>query len=160
MVDRKGVRKGGTVAKPPIQLFEECCWDLRGVLTQFGPDEVCCDGLTPRQCRVLRAVGSEADLRLGDLAAREGLTAGGMTRRVEPLVRGGWLRRHKGTGEDGRTVRLELTAKGEKALASVENQIYASVEKLWRAVPAARRPEVLAGLQALVESARKSEAGS
>lgn len=144
------------MAKAPIQLFEECCWDLRGVLTQFGPDEACCDGLTPRQCRVLRAVGEEPDLRLGDLAAREGLTAGGMTRRVEPLVRGGWLRREKGGGEDGRAVRLVLTPKGRKALSGVEDQIYASVERLWRAVPAAKRPEVLAGLRVLVESARKA----
>lgn len=143
------------MGKAPIQVFEQCCWDLRGVLTRFGPDEVCCDGLTPRQCRVLRAVGEEPDVRVSDLAAREGLTVGGMTRRIAPLVNGGWLRHHKGTESDGRAVRLELTAKGAKALTAVENQIDAAVEKLWKAVPPARRADVLAGLRLLVESARK-----
>jgi DNA-binding MarR family transcriptional regulator len=144
------------MARPPIHLFEQCCWDLRGVLTQFGPDEACCEGLTPRQCRVLRAVSEEPTLRLSDLAAREGLTPGGMTRRVEPLVEGGWLTRRKGAGEDGRTVHYTLTRKGRDALATVEDTIYSSVERLWKSVPAAKRPEVLAGLQALVEAARRA----
>lgn len=144
------------MSKQSIRLFEQCCWDLRGVLTRFGPDEACCDGLTPRQCRVLRAVGEEPDLRLGDLAAREGLTPGGMTRRVAPLVAGGWLKKRDKAGDDGRTVRLELTKKGRESLAAVEGQIYASIESLWRSVPAGKRPEVLAGIRALVEAARKS----
>ena len=144
------------MSRPPIHLFEQCCWDLRGVLTQFGPDEACCEGLTPRQCRVLRAVSEEPTLRLSDLAAREGLTPGGMTRRVEPLIEGGWLTRRKGAGDDGRTVHYTLTRKGRDALATVEDSIYSSVEKLWKSVPAAKRPEVLAGLQALVEAARRA----
>lgn len=142
------------MARPPIQMFEQCCWDLRGVLTQFGPDEACCEGLTPRQCRVLRAIGEEPTLRLTDLAEREGLTPGGMTRRIEPLVDGGWLLRKKGAGDDGRTVHYTLTRKGRDALAAVEDTIYTSIERLWKSVPAAKRPEVLAGLQALVEAAR------
>ena len=145
------------MARPPIHVFEQCCWDLRGVLSSFGPDEVCCDGLTPRQCRVLRAVGEEPDLRLSDLAAREGLTAGGMTRRVQPLLDGGWLVRRKGAGDDGRTIRLELTRKGRESLARVEDQIDTSVQKLWSSVPAAKRAEVLAGLKTLVEAARKAD---
>ncbi len=144
------------MGRPPIHLFEQCCWDLRGVLSQFGPDEACCEGLTPRQCRVLRAVSEEPTLRLSDLAAREGLTPGGMTRRVEPLVEGGWLTRRKGGGEDGRAVHYSLTRRGKDALAAVEDSIYTSVEKLWKSVPAAKRPEVLAGLQALVEAARRA----
>jgi len=57
-----------------IQEFEQCCWDVRGVLSRLGPDEVCCEGLTPRQCRVLRAVGEEPELDLTSLARQEGLT--------------------------------------------------------------------------------------
>jgi len=144
------------MGRPTIHLFEQCCWDLRGVLTQLGPDEACCEGLTPRQCRVLRAVAEEPTLRLTDLAAREGLTPGGMTRRVEPLVVGGWLTRRKGTGKDGRAVSYALSRKGREALSLVEDTIYASVERLWKSVPAAKRPEVLAGLQALVEAARSA----
>jgi DNA-binding MarR family transcriptional regulator len=141
--------------KTPIHRFEQCCWDLRGVLTRFGPDQACCDGLTPRQCRILRAVGSEPDLRLSEIARREGLTPGGLTRRIQPVLEGEWLRRRSGAGNDGRAATLELTPKGKAALRAVENQIYSSVERLWRSVPAAQRPTVLAGLQALVEAARR-----
>jgi DNA-binding MarR family transcriptional regulator len=151
-----GAMKRASGRKPPIQAFEQCCWDLRGVLTRFGPDEACCEGLTPRQCRVLRAVDEEPGLRLSELAAREGLTAGGLTRRVRPLIAGGWLVR-RDAGDDGRAASLELTRQGREALRSVEAQIYGSVEKLWQSVPAAERPQVLAGLRALVEAARKSD---
>ena len=146
------------MGKPPIHLFEQCCWDLRGVLTRFGPDEACCDGLTPRQCRILRAVGEEPDLRLSEIAARENLTPGGLTRRIQPLVKGGWLERRAGAGNDGRAATLELTAKGRSALHALEKQIYSAVEDLWSSVPASQRPTVLAGLKALVEAARRNDA--
>jgi hypothetical protein len=79
-----------------IREFEQCCWDLRGILSRLGPDEVCCEGLTPRQCRVLRAVGEDPALDLTTLARQEGLTTSGMSRRVDPLVQGGWLDKEKG----------------------------------------------------------------
>jgi DNA-binding MarR family transcriptional regulator len=136
--------------KSAIHEFEQCCWDLRGVLSTFGPDEVCCEGLTPRQCRVLRAVGESPELTLSELAKREGLTVGGMSRRVDPLVAGGHLVRRKGMTRDGRALRLELTRKGREALSSVEDLTYGSIEKLWGALPASQRPRVLAGLKALI----------
>jgi DNA-binding MarR family transcriptional regulator len=138
----------------PIHEFEQCCWDLRGVLARFGPDEACCEGLTPRQCRVLRAVGQEPDVPLASIAVREGLTASGLTRRVDPLVAGGFLEREKGRPEDGRAVRLRLTARGRGALAAVEDRIYGSIETLWSALPAAERPRVLKALKTLVHAAR------
>ncbi|MGH7726105.1 MAG: MarR family winged helix-turn-helix transcriptional regulator [Candidatus Eiseniibacteriota bacterium] len=137
-----------------IHRFEQCCWDVRGFLSTFGPDEACCEGLTPRQCRVLRAIGSDSDINLSDLAEREGLTPSGMSRRVDPLVEGGYLVRRKGAPTDGRELRLMLTPKGRIALESVENTIYGSIEKLWRAVPPAERPKVLDALTTLVRAAR------
>ena len=143
--------------KTPIHVFEQCCWDLRGVLSRFGPDEVCCDGLTPRQCRILRAVADEPDLRLSELAAREGLTPGGLTRRIQPLLAGKWLRRKAGAGNDGRAATLELLPRGKATLEAVENQIYASVERLWKSVPAGQRPAVLSALEVLVDAARRGD---
>jgi len=98
--------------KTPIHRFEQCCWDLRGVLTRFGPDQACCDGLTPRQCRILRAVGSEPDLRLSEIAKREGLTPGGLTRRIQPLLEGEWLRRPPLGGEPDLLLGREAVAIG------------------------------------------------
>lgn len=143
-----------------IQEFEQCCWDLRGAFARFGPDEICCEGLTPRQCRVLRAVGDEPDLNLSRLAAREGLTASGMSRRVDPLVERGYLERKWGAGDDGRALRLELTRRGRDALASVEEQTYGGVASLWQRVPAGERARVVDALKILVRAAREVEAGN
>jgi DNA-binding MarR family transcriptional regulator len=143
-----------------IREFEQCCWDLRGALARLGPDEVCCEGLTPRQCRVLRAVGSEPDLNLSLLADREGLTASGMSRRVDPLVEQGYLERKRGAQDDGRALRLELTRKGRESLDAVEDQIYGGIETLWRRVPASERGHVLEALKVLVRAARGVETGT
>jgi DNA-binding MarR family transcriptional regulator len=134
--------------------FEQCCWDVRGVLSRFGPDEVCCEGLTPRQCRVLRAVGESPTVNLSALAEREGLSLSGMSRRVDPLVRQGYLSRAKDTGGDARALRLALTPKGKAALDDVTDSIYRGAEDLWKALPAADRSRVLECLELLVASAR------
>jgi len=143
----------------PSQLheFEQCCWDLRGQLSRLGPDEICCEGLTPRQCRVLRAVGTEPELNLSLLARREGLTASGMSRRVDPLVDQGYLERKWGAADDGRALRLELTKKGKESLDQVEEQIYGGIASLWRAMPAHERSTVLDALKVLVRAARRIE---
>ncbi len=142
-----------------VQRFEQCCWDLRGVLATLGPDEVCCEGLTPRQCRVLRAIGGDGELNLSALAGREGLSVSGMSRRVDPLVERGYLDRSKGAPEDGRAIRLELTRKGREALDSVEETIYGGIAKLWKAVPATERGTVLEALEILVRAGRALNEG-
>jgi len=141
-----------------IREFEQCCWDVRGILVRLGPDEACCDGLTPRQCRVLRALGEDPDRNLSDLAEREGLTPSGMSRRVDPLVDAGYLVRRRGAAADGRALTLDLTKKGADALRSVEDTIYGSISALWDAVPAGKRAGVLEGLKLLVQAAEKAEA--
>ncbi|MEP7028004.1 MAG: MarR family transcriptional regulator [Candidatus Eisenbacteria bacterium] len=140
-----------------MQQFEQCCWDLRGVLSRLGPDEACCEGLTPRQCRVLRAIGQEEDLNLSALAGREGLSVSGMSRRVDPLVQAGYLDRSRGGATDGRAIQLELTVKGREALDTVEETIYGGIAELWKAVPAGERSRVLEALDILVRAARRIE---
>jgi DNA-binding MarR family transcriptional regulator len=140
-----------------IREFEQCCWDLRGVLSRLGPDEVCCDGLTPRQCRVLRAVGNDPELDLSTLAEQEGLTPSGMSRRVDPLVEGEWLQRRRGVADDGRALRLVLTKKGRDSLARVEDTIYGGIESLWQSLNPGERGKVVDALKVLVRAARRAE---
>jgi len=143
-----------------ILRFEQCCWDVRAALGRLGPDEVCCDELTPRQCRVLRALDVDPECNLSALAEREGLTPSGMSRRVDPLVDSGHLVRERAAGEDGRAIRLALTPRGAAALRSVQNTIYEGIQGLWDELPAAKRVSVLASLELLVEAARRAEAKS
>jgi putative acetyltransferase len=141
-----------------IREFEQCCWDVRGILVRLGPDEACCEGLTPRQCRVLRALGEDPDRNLSALAEREGLTPSGMSRRVDPLVDAGYLVRRRGAAADGRALTLDLTRKGADALRTVEDTIYGGIAALWDALPPGKRAGVLEGLKLFVQAAEKAEA--
>ena len=140
-----------------IREFEQTCWDVRVVLSHLGPDEVCCEGLTPRQCRVLRAVGEDPETDLTALAKREGLTISGMSRRVDPLVEGGWLDKERGTQADGRALKLALTRKGRESLAEVQGTIYGGIETLWLSLKPAERVGVMNALKSLVRAARRAE---
>src|SRR2546426_837658 len=64
-------------------------WDelerLARILGQVGPDEVCCDGLSQRQCSILRTLVAQEGARISDLAASSGITPSAMTRVLEKL---------------------------------------------------------------------------
>src|SRR5512133_3964182 len=75
---------------------------LSRALGQVGPDEVCCEGLTPRQTSILRTLVAQEGARLMDLAARSGISASAMTRVVERLEKLGLVQRVRGQQQDGR----------------------------------------------------------
>ena len=62
-------------------------WDelerLARILGQVGPDEVCCEGLSQRQCSILRILVAQEGARISDLAATSGITPSAMTRVLE-----------------------------------------------------------------------------
>jgi DNA-binding MarR family transcriptional regulator len=61
------------------------------------------------------ALGGDGGLRMTDLARRTLVSRSGMTRRVAQLERDGLVARSSARG-DGRSVRAELTPRGENAL--------------------------------------------
>ena len=65
-------------------------------LGQVGPDEVCCEGLTVRQCGILRMLIAAEGARISDLAISVWLTPSAMTRAIERLEAEGMVRRVRG----------------------------------------------------------------
>lgn len=64
---------------------------------------------------VLGALSREGDLRVGELAAREGVRPPSMTRTVNELVRLGHVTKKSGD-DDGRTIVVSLSDRGRAVL--------------------------------------------
>lgn len=72
-------------------------------------------GPTPSQVSALATISKSGPLRIGDLAAREGVTAPTMTRVVAALEQQGHFERSSDP-DDGRSSLIGLTASGQQLL--------------------------------------------
>ena len=88
-------------------------WDelerLGRILGQIGPDEVCCEGLSQRQCAILRTLVAQEGARISDLAASSGITPSAMTRVLERLEARKLVERVRGAQADGRAAMVRIT---------------------------------------------------
>ena len=84
---------------------------LERVLMCVGPDEVCCEGLTPRQTSILRTLINREGARLSDLAAASRISPSAMTRVIEKLEKQGMVHRVHGAQDDGRASKVEIDRK-------------------------------------------------
>ncbi len=97
---------------------------LRPVLLQLNRylrREAHAEGITGGQATVLGQIRHDASLGVGELAAREGVSAPAMTRYLDRMERAELVLRSR-SPEDGRRVRLALTPKGVRALRSIRRR--------------------------------------
>src|SRR3954453_17289330 len=91
-------------------------WDelekLAKTLVRVGPDDVCCEGLTPRQTAILRTLPARGGARVGDVAAAVERSPSAMTRVGEKREAQGLVERVRGVGDDGRAARVKITDAG------------------------------------------------
>src|SRR6266498_5055019 len=78
-------------------------------------------GLTPTQLSALATVEKIGPLRLGDLAAAEGIAPSTLTRLVTVLEDAGYVQRHTEPG-DARASRLAITPDGQAVLARIREE--------------------------------------
>lgn len=125
---------------------------LARVLNRVGPDEVCCDGLTPRQCGILRTLADKPGARLSDLAKEAGITPSAMTRVLEKLEAQNLVQRVRGAADDGRTARVAITGRGREVRVSIDKLMRKRTRAIVTAIPSGFRPQLLAGLRVLIQS--------
>lgn len=122
-------------------------WDqlerLERVLMCVGPDEVCCDGMTPRQTSILRTLIAQEGARLSDLAAASRISPSAMTRVIEKLEKQGMVQRVRGAREDGRAAIVEITPAGRKARRRIDQLMRDRARAVAEAFPENRRADVL-----------------
>jgi DNA-binding MarR family transcriptional regulator len=135
-------------------------WDelerLGRILGQVGPDEVCCDGLSQRQCAILRTLIAQEGARLTDLAAQSGISPSAMTRVLEKLEARGLVERVRGTQVDGRAAMVRITPAGRRTRKQLDQLMRDRTNQIIDSIPAKQRSEVLKALQLLngaIESA-------
>ncbi len=128
-------------------------WDelerLARILGQVGPDEVCCEGLSQRQCAILRTLVAREGARISDLAASSGITPSAMTRVLEKLEARGLVERIRGGQSDGRAASVKITAEGRRARKQLDALMRQRTNTIISSIPAKQRPQILKALQIL-----------
>jgi DNA-binding MarR family transcriptional regulator len=135
-------------------------WDelerLARILGQVGPDEVCCEGLSQRQCAILRTLVEQEGARISDLAASSGITPSAMTRVLEKLEARALVERVRGAQTDGRAAMVRITAEGRRTRKQLDELMRQRTHQIIYLIPAKKRAEILSALQILnsaIESA-------
>jgi DNA-binding MarR family transcriptional regulator len=122
---------------------------LSSVLGRVGPDEICCEGLTQRQCAILRILAAREGSRLSDLASHSGISASAMSRILDKLEERGLVERVWGSGSDGRAASVAITVAGRRTRRQLDQLMLQRSAELVSAVPQKKRASVLEALQIL-----------
>ena len=136
----------------PVALAESW-WNelerLSRVLGRVGPDEVCCEGLTQRQCAILRTLARLEGMRLSDLATQAGVSLSAMSRILDKLAERGLVERVWGVASDGRAASVAITAAGRRTRRQLDRLMLERSAQLAASLPRPRRAAVLEALQIL-----------
>jgi DNA-binding MarR family transcriptional regulator len=119
---------------------------LERILCQVGPDEVCCEGLTPRQTAILRTLAAQEGARLSDLALASGISPSAMTRVVEKLEKQNLVQRVRGSQPDGRAAMVRISAGGRAARRRIDQLMRDRIQAILDAIPPAQRAGILRAL--------------
>jgi DNA-binding MarR family transcriptional regulator len=117
------------------------------ILGRVGPDELCCEGLTQRQCAVLRMLVASEGARLSDLAANAGITPSAMTRILEKLEARGLVERVRGTQPDGRAAMVRISPAGRRTRKLLDDLMRERTAKIVSSVPVRERTTILRALE-------------
>jgi DNA-binding MarR family transcriptional regulator len=129
---------------------------LARILGQVGPDEVCCEGLSQRQCAILRILVAREGTRISDLAAISGITPSAMTRVLEKLEARNLVERVRGAQTDGRAAMVRITDEGRRTRKQLDALMRQRTNQIITSIPEKLRPQILKALTILnsaIESA-------
>ena len=135
-----------------IQTWSDELEKLARGLNRVGPDEVCCETLTPRQCGILRTLADLPGAQLSQLAREAGITPSAMTRAIEKLEAQNLVRRVRGNKDDGRAASVQITERGRAMRKRIQKLMHTRAEAILAAIPAGFRPQLLASLRMINQS--------
>jgi len=138
-----------TAAKIQIHAWWDELERLARILGQVGPDEVCCGGLSQRQCAILRTLVAQEGARISDLAASSGITPSAMTRVLEKLEARNLVERVRGTHADGRAATVKITAAGRQIRQQLDEMMRETTRTIVATIPPKQRARVLGSLKLL-----------
>ena len=122
---------------------------LSRLLGRVGPDEVCCEGLTTRQCGILRTLAAGEGGRISDLAAAAGLSPSAMTRVLEKLEVRQLVKRVRGAAPDGRAATVAITQHGRQVRGKIDQLMLERTRTILSAFPPGLQPQLLVAIRLL-----------
>jgi DNA-binding MarR family transcriptional regulator len=128
--------------------FAELLSGVAREITRRQVSEVCCGDLTLEQFQTLREVSAADQLTIGALSAVLRVDLSTMSRNVTVLERNGYLLRSR-SSEDGRIVHVGITAKGHRALETLNCDERDILKDVYERLPPAERPKVVKALEML-----------
>lgn len=139
---------GRTLDQSVIHLLHRA-WQCAG---EVFTSEVAVSGLTQRQFAVLVAVAGDEGLSQSELVRRTGIDRSTIADIVHRLVKKGLVRRRRHTS-DARAYAVSLTTKGRNDLQAAAPGASRADARILAPLPAAKREELVALLNALVRNA-------
>ncbi len=122
---------------------------LSRLLGRVGPDEVCCEGLTTRQCGILRTLAAGEGARISDLASSAGISPSAMTRVLEKLEARQLVKRVRGAARDGRAATVAITLRGRHVRGEIDQLMLERTRTILSAFPSGVQPQLLAAIRLL-----------
>jgi DNA-binding MarR family transcriptional regulator len=117
-------------------------------VTRRQASDICCGDLTLEQFQTLEAVQASERASIGSLSTDLGVDLSTMSRNLTVLERNAYLTRAR-SAEDGRIVRVRLTARGKRALHTLRCGERDVLRDVYQRLVPADRPRVLEALEAL-----------
>ena len=131
---------------------------IQVLVRRFGvgerADQACC-GMTVAQAAALRVLEREGPIRLGDLGRRLGIAPSTLSRNFATLEARGWAVR-EADPDDARAHRAALTPAGVEAARDVRGRERAFVRQILDRVPDAKRHDVVAAVDVLLDAVREA----
>lgn len=135
-------------------VFQENMLHIVRSLGLHKPDETPCgQPVSVAEAHALLEIAREPGISQNGLAARLKLEKSTVSRVAAMLEQRGWIRRVRDPS-DARFVRLHLTQPGIKANAEIARSRRAKFDRIFTAIPAARRRSVVDSLSLLLEVIR------
>jgi DNA-binding MarR family transcriptional regulator len=122
---------------------------LSRLLGRVGPDEVCCEGLTTRQCGILRTLAAGEGTRISELAAAAGISPSAMTRVLEKLEAKQLVKRVRGAARDGRAASVAITQHGRHVRGKIDQLMLERTRTILSAFPPGLQSQLLAAIRLL-----------
>jgi DNA-binding MarR family transcriptional regulator len=134
---------------PDLQQWSQELERLSRLLGRVGPDEVCCEGLTTRQCGLLRTLAAGEGARISHLAAAAGISPSAMTRVLEKLEARQLVKRVRGAAQDGRAASVAITQQGRHVRGKIDQLMLDRTRSIVSAFPPGLQPQLLAAIRML-----------
>lgn len=138
----------------PSKELRERIRKLEKELGVLKDSQLPCCGVTLAQCHALVEIGRAGRISLSELARLLNLENSSMSRTVDKLVTKGMVKRDIDP-VDRRYLVINLTARGEEVYRKIEENMNLFFEKIYLALPAEKRNDVLESLNVLLASVEK-----